>query len=94
METKEIKTDCDCLKETAKLIIDKISSKETNPKGYKIIQGDWEHKSWYPKVRLYSNYIILETVFEKKDGTTSKPRKEHVAIYYSYCPFCGKKYED
>lgn len=89
METK----DCDCLKKTSELIINKISEKETNPKGYKILEADWEYKSWYPKVRLYANLIIKST-FKKNDGSISKPKNQHVSIYFSYCPFCGKKYDN
>lgn len=72
-------------------IIEKANKNERNPEGYAITEADWEYKSWFPKVRLYVNFIIRST-FKKKDGNTSKPRNEHVSIYFAYCPFCGEKY--
>ena len=67
----------------------RAAENDRNPKGYKIVEADWEYKSFAGG--LYSNYIFKST-FEKKDGTESRPKNEHVAIFYSYCPFCGKKY--
>lgn len=83
--------DCDCMDKTKQLIIDRAIADEKNTKDYKIIEADWEYKSWYPKVRLYVNFIIKST-FIKKDGSTSKPKNSHASIFFSYCPFCGKKY--
>ena len=89
METK----DCDCMKDSENKIKEHLSNRKTNPEGFEIFESDWEYKSWYPKVRLYANYIVKST-FKKKDGTTSKPKNEHVSIYFTYCPFCGKKYDE
>ncbi|MFZ4413624.1 MAG: hypothetical protein ACOYOV_11110 [Bacteroidales bacterium] len=86
-------TDCDCLEKTKQKIIEKISNDPNKRKGYKIIEGDYEHKSWYPNVRLYVNFIVKSS-FEKVDGSTSKPINEHVSIYFTYCPFCGKKFNN
>jgi len=93
MKKKEVQMEeCDCISKVAENIKAKITADQTEKqKGYKMLNGNWEHHSWYPKVRLYSNYII-ESTFEKKDGSTSKPRKDHVSIFYSYCPFCGKPF--
>lgn len=90
MATEKKAKECDCISKVAENIKTKITAdKSESLKGYKLIEGNWEHYSFYPKVRLYSNYII-ESTFEKKDGTTSKPKKDSVSIFYSYCPFCGK----
>ena len=89
METK----DCDCMKDSENKIKEHLSKRKTNPEGFEITKSYWEYKSWYPKVRLYVNYIVKST-FKKKDGTTSKPKNEHVIIYFTYCPFCGKKYDE
>lgn len=92
---KQAKTkECDCITEVAKKIQKKITADQTvKQKGYKLLNGKWDHSSFYPKVRLYSNYII-ESTFEKKDGSTSRPKKDHVTIFYSYCPFCGQAFPE
>jgi hypothetical protein len=82
---------CDCINESEDKIIQFISERKTNPKGFKIIASSWEHTSNYPIPRLYINYIV-KSIFEKKDGTLSKQKTENIIIYFSYCPFCGKKY--
>ena len=83
---------CDCINKVKQMVADKVSSNERNPKGYKIDDIKWEHCTIFPKSRIYTN-LMLRTTFEKKDGSTSKPRNEHVAIHFSYCPFCGEKFE-
>jgi hypothetical protein len=91
MKKETEKKDCDCLSKVAENIKEKIAKDDKKQKGYKILEADFEYKSWFPKVRLYSNFIIKST-FEKKDGTTSRPQNEHINIFYSYCPFCGKPF--
>lgn len=81
---------CDCIKTVKQAVIDKVSSNEHNPKCYKLEEVSWEHVTIFPKSRLYTN-IMLRSTFEKKDGSTSKPRNEHVPIFFTYCPFCGEK---
>jgi hypothetical protein len=89
METKN----CDCLETTKELINKNISERKNNPKGFKIIESNWESCSWYPKIRLFNNFVIKST-FEKKDGTISKILKNRIAIFFTYCPFCGRKYDE
>lgn len=84
--------DCNCIKEVKEKVIDYMTNKKTNPKGFKIIETRWEHSTIYPKQRLYVNHIIQST-FTKVDGTESKPRNDTVAIHFTYCPFCGNKYD-
>ncbi len=92
MEKKKLR-ECDCLSKVEETIKKRFATeKEKMLNGYKFIDGSWECHSFYPKFRLYSNYTIKSS-FEKKDGTESKPKIEHVSIFYSYCPFCGKKYQ-
>lgn len=38
--------------------------------------------------------FVFRTTFTKKDGSESKPRPNHVAIVFTYCPFCGVKYKE
>lgn len=88
------KKECDCISKVADTIKQKVTEDQNEKQnGYKLIEGNWEHHSWYPKHRLYSNFII-ESTFTKKDGTTSKPKKDHVSMFYSYCPFCGKQFPE
>lgn len=56
---------CDCIKTVKQAVIDKISSNERNPKGYKLEEVAWEHVTIFPKSRLYTN-IMLRSTFEKK----------------------------
>lgn len=38
--------------------------------------------------KLYHQFAI-EVTFTKVNGTQSKPKKETVNIYQTFCPFCG-----
>jgi hypothetical protein len=84
--------DCDCVKSVENKVIDMINNQKDKYKDYKVINSEWEHCTIYPVQRLYCNYMIKYT-FQKKDGSVSQPRNEHVRINFNYCPFCGKKYE-
>lgn len=43
-------------------------------------------------VQLHTKFCFRYT-FEKKDKTTSKPRKERISISYNFCPICGESYK-
>ncbi len=92
---EEVKNqDCDCLQKVAETIKAKVIEEGTSQqKGYNLVEGDWFQKSWYPRVRLYSVFLLSET-HEKKDESTSKPKSRTMKIFYQYCPFCGNKYEE
>jgi hypothetical protein len=84
--------ECDCISKVAEKIKTKIAAdKAKSENGYKLLGGEWEHHSWHPNNRLYSNYVI-ESTFQKKDGSASRPKKDSISIFYSYCPFCGKQF--
>lgn len=84
--------DCSCMATVSeKIKTHIISDQAKKQKEYKLVSGDWENATFYPKVRPYSNFIIKST-FQKKDGTTSKPVNSHVGIHYTFCPFYGEKY--
>ena len=82
---------CNCIKEVADLIEQRIHKQKENTEGYRILETEWENKSWYPEERLYTNFKVKSS-FTKKDGSESKPINEHVRIFFTYCPFCGKEY--
>lgn len=84
---------CNCIEEIKKKILDQANEKGKAVKGYKIKNSYFEHSSFYPKLRLYSNFIIDYT-FEKKDGNESRVQHQHAAILYSFCPFCGQKLQE
>ena len=85
------KKECNCITEVAAKIKDKTGYSNREVKGYKIEDGRREHSSFYPFSRIYSLFIIT-SVFTKKDGTTSRPKKDTISIFYTYCPFCGQKF--
>ena len=85
-------SECNCIKTVPEKVVDYKTKKQNYPRGFKIVETSWEHSSIYPKARLYVNFIIQST-FTKVDGTESKPRNDTIAIFFTYCPFCGEKYE-
>ncbi len=43
-------------------------------------------------LRLKTNFIARYT-FKKKDGSDSRPKALHVPLLFTFCPFCGERYE-
>ena len=84
--------DCDCLKIVEDNVVKEIAKRESR-RNFKYDEACWEHSSIYPKVRLYVNFMTRGT-FEKKDGTRSRPQNNFTSIFFTYCPFCGKKYPE
>jgi len=80
---------CDCMQKTSLAIIDHFK-KEKEYSGHEVVEAEWEHRSLFPKVRMYVCFIIKST-FIKKNGTKSRIQNHHVNIFFTYCPFCGKK---
>jgi hypothetical protein len=37
--------------------------------------------------------FVYRYTFKKTNGETSKTRKETVNMFFTYCPFCGTKYD-
>jgi hypothetical protein len=83
---------CDCLKKVSELAVKHITEKSTL-KNFKVESSRWEHKSWYPSNRIYTRIEFIST-FTKKDGSESKPKKDFISIFFTYCPFCGVKIEE
>lgn len=90
MKKQPEKKECECQSVLAEKIKEN-AVKTSKFKNFKIIKSKWEHESFFPKVRVYFNYVI-QYEFEKVNGRTSTPKWEHVSIFPTYCPFCGKKY--
>ncbi len=88
---ENLEKECNCNKTVAESIQKHFTEKNAKTNGFTIISGEWEHESIFPNVQLYSNFIIKST-FTKKDGSTSKPVNHHASIFYTFCPFCGKKF--
>jgi hypothetical protein len=86
----EVKSGCNCIKVVAKNIVEKMSGREHLPNGYKVVDSEWVNKAIFPKEKLYAEFRITST-FTKVNGSTSKPKNENINIYFSFCPFCGKK---
>ena len=92
-QIKNKKVPCNCIAESKKHILEHLVKNTRNPKGYKIVESDFDNCSIFPKNRLYVNLIITST-FTKKDGATSRPRKQETPVFFTYCPFCGIKYPE
>ena len=93
METKipvSKQKECNCLSQVKKKILEKVKA-DSKAEGYRIVESGFERESWFPVTRLYSAFLIKST-FTKKDGTESKPKNEHVSVFYTFCPFCGKAF--
>lgn len=90
-ERKQLTNDCDCMKNVPEMIKGKIAEMNKQTKGFNLIESDFESHSYYPKVRLYVNFKYKYS-FQKIDGTPSNPKSDKMAIYFAYCPFCGKEY--
>lgn len=89
---------CNCIKETEQKIIgnlkerfpEKTFNEELNRfqgTGMQNVALSFGENGGH---KTYSEFKI-ESSFEKVNGTQSRPKKETVNIYHSYCPFCGIK---
>jgi hypothetical protein len=92
MNKTTTKPDCKCINEIPELIKKQQLEKPNNPDGFKIVESSWENFSLFPKTRLLTKYEVTST-FTKKDGSTSRPKKNQVTIMFSYCPFCGHEFD-
>ena len=90
---------CNCIKEVAKVALEH-AAKQMNPSIDEKLLGPEEN--WNQGVqnvgfliggglRLKTD-IVFTTDFKKKDGSRSKPKKSHISLVFTYCPFCGKEY--
>lgn len=86
-------SECNCIQEAQDSIKKMLIEKGQNIKGYEVDNVFFKHLSYFPKHRLYSTIEYKES-FEKKDGSQSIPKKKDIAVFYSYCPFCGKSLLD
>ncbi len=84
--------ECDCIKTAAESVQKHVTDQRSKEqKGFQVTDGEWKNKSWYPTTRLYAPFNVTST-FQKVDGSTSKPKKEEIPVFFSFCPFCGKEY--
>jgi len=87
-----MKENCDCLKKVSELAVKHVTDTSTL-KSFKVKDFRWKNSSIYPKQRIYS-VIELNYTFERVDGNESKTKNDSISIFYTYCPFCGLKYEN
>lgn len=45
-----------------------------------------------PSGYVQTTTFEFRTTFKKKDGSTSKPKKNRPSLIFTFCPFCGVKY--
>lgn len=84
---------CICSEMVIQKVKNHLLSKDDNPRGYQIENISWQHESYYPVRKLYSEVMVTST-FQKKDGSQSQPKTKAVSIMHTYCPFCGLKFEN
>ena len=81
---------CNCISEIEKKILENLNENPEQRTSLNISDGEWEHLSIYPKVRLFIKYDYKYT-YHKKDGERSNPHRSSVNIFFTFCPFCGEK---
>lgn len=91
---------CNCIDETSKKIIEKLKS--DNPeKTYNESLNGFMGTGFANQCVSFSenggnklyNEFRIESTFIKTNGDTSKPKKETISIYPSFCCFCGVKFD-
>ncbi len=100
---------CNCIKDVSERILEH-ATKQALEKNETIILPirDWDDegmRNWafsmgnrdgvttISSKKLKTDFVYRST-FKKKDGTDSKPRPYHISLMFTYCPFCGKPYEE
>lgn len=74
------------------MAINGLTQEPNNPEGFKVIHCKWESFSIYPIKSLYAT-LAIKTTLTKKNGKESVPRNERLNFFFTFCPFCGQKYE-
>jgi len=83
---------CNCIDTFSKLVVDELNQREQKPDGYKVLHSQWENIIHYPHKALYAT-LLVKSSFRKKNGSESVPRNESFTLTFTFCPFCGNKYE-
>ncbi len=82
---------CNCISEIETMVLERM--KDQKQKFGTVNKASFKHQGFNFKdgsTSLY-NDIEYEMTNRKKDGSTGATRNYTVAIYHSYCPFCGEK---
>lgn len=75
---------CNCIEDTEKLIIEKTG----DPEAYMHVYYALGEKTTIKPAGMHLFY------HEKKKDGTFKQSESKIAIVPTFCPFCGKKYEE
>lgn len=84
---------CNCINEVEKKILEEINKNSEGRNEFNVTDGEFEHLSIYPKVKLFIKYLFKYS-YTKKNGERSKPINHSINIFFSFCPFCGEKIEN
>lgn len=84
---------CNCINTLAETVVNELNQRESKPDGYKVLHTQWERMNSWPQRTLYANFFVKSS-FRKKAGGESVPRNETFVLVFTFCPFCGKKYEE
>ena len=97
---------CNCIRKVTEKVIDSVTKSRAakgetilpltyykdgfQSGGYGIVSDI--HGLKIPGARLMGDFVFQST-FRKKDGTTSKPKKNKIIVLFTHCPFCGIPYD-
>lgn len=93
---------CNCIEEVANTALEHIIAqcKEKNEKvvlPLKTYDGEGMLNTTFVLGNGGGQYLktdfVVRTTFKKKDGSESKPKTSHMALIFTYCPFCGVQYK-
>jgi len=83
---------CDCEVKRIETMKERIAEKHNVSKLLSVTCGDHMHSMSFKKIK--GEYIKAEFIKKKTDGSEYKAvSKERLFTQYSYCPYCGCKYE-
>lgn len=92
---------CNCLEKIEETTLEMLT-KNCAEKNEKLLElKDWDGDGLQNRTLLLGDgggerlktEFVYKTTFTKKDGSESKARKHSASLLFTYCPFCGVKYD-
>ncbi len=81
---------CKCIDKNETAMRVHVENNSPHKKTFQFLGGTFENKSLHPVERLYTRYMY-EYTHTLKTGEQSKIKKGVITVFFSHCPFCGKK---
>lgn len=89
---------CDCIKTTQEKTFDYINKQHPertivsdSQEGFQNTALTFGTTDKPGGIKMFIPFKYFYT-FQKKDGSTSAVKSETVNMFFTFCPFCGKKY--